>query len=60
MSAKEDAKPRREMDCEIPHQLERGTSANKNTGLLKGWIVRSHIGWRGERNILYEGVKTSS
>ena len=24
------------------------------------WIVRSHIGWRGERNILYEGVETPS
>ena len=22
-------------------------------------IVRSHIGWRGERNIPYKGVKTS-
>ena len=21
-----------------------------------GWIVISHIGWRGERNILYKGV----
>ena len=24
-----------------------------------GWIVRSHIGWRGERSILYKGVETS-
>ena len=24
------------------------------------WIVRSHIGWRDEQNILYKGVKTSS
>ena len=24
-----------------------------------GWIVRSHIGWGGERNILYESVETS-
>ena len=24
------------------------------------WIVRSHIGWGGVRNILYKGVKTSS
>ena len=23
------------------------------------WIVRSHIGWRGERNIPYKGVETS-
>ena len=24
-----------------------------------GRIVRSHIGWGGERNILYKGVKTT-
>ena len=24
-----------------------------------GWIVRSNVGWRGERNILYKGVETS-
>ena len=24
-----------------------------------GWIVRSHIGWGGERNIIYKGVETS-
>ena len=24
-----------------------------------GWIVRFHIGWGGERNILYKGVETS-
>ena len=23
------------------------------------WIVRSHIGWRGKRNIPYKSVKTS-
>ena len=28
-------------------------------GLQEGWIVRSYIGWRGERNILYKGVETS-
>ena len=28
-------------------------------GLEGGWIVRSHIGWGGERNILYKGVETS-
>ena len=25
----------------------------------KGWIVRSHMDWRGEQNITYKGVKTS-
>ena len=24
-----------------------------------GWIVRSHMGWGGEQNILYKGVETS-
>ena len=24
-----------------------------------GWTVRSHIGWRGEQNTLYKGVKMS-
>ena len=28
-------------------------------GLEGGWIVRSHIGWKGEQSILYKGVKTS-
>ena len=28
-------------------------------GLEGGWIVRSHIGWRGEQNIFYKGVETS-
>ena len=43
----------------IPHQLEKGTSANEDAGPQRGWIVRSHIDRRGERNILYKGVKTS-
>ena len=33
--------------------------AIKNAGSTKGWIVRSHIGWREERNILYKSVETS-
>ena len=24
-----------------------------------GWIVRSHVGWGGERNTLYKGVESS-
>ena len=31
----------------------------RTLGLEWGWNVRSHIGWRGERNILYKGVGTS-
>jgi len=31
----------------------------EDAGFSGGWIVRSHIGWRGERSISYEGVETS-
>ena len=31
----------------VPHQLEKGTSVNEDVG-PQGWIVRFHIGWRGE------------
>ena len=39
---------------------ERGTEqcASEDVGPPRGWIVRSHIGWRGERNIPYKGVET--
>ena len=33
--------------------------ASKDAGRPRGWIVRSHIGWSGERNISIKGVKTS-
>ena len=45
--ASKDIVPQRGVDCEIPHQLERRTSANEDVG-LQGWTVRSHIGWREE------------
>ena len=28
----------------------------RTLGPKEGWIVRSHIGWGGERNTLYKGV----
>ena len=37
-----------------------GRCASEEAGPPRGWIVRSHIGWRGERNIPYKGVETSS
>ena len=43
----------------VPHQLEKGMSGSEDGGPRRGWIVRSHIGWGGERNILYKGVETS-
>ena len=40
--------------------LEPGTErcAMEDTRSPRGWIVRSHIGWRGERSIPYKGVET--
>ena len=35
------------------------TSMTVTLGSQEGWIVRSHISWRGEQNIPYKGVKTS-
>ena len=35
-------------------------TTNEDVGPSRGWIVRSHIRWRGKRNIPYKGVKTSS
>ena len=43
----------------VPQRLDNGTSASENTGPRRGWIVRFHIGWGGERNILYMSVETS-
>ena len=43
----------------VSHRLEKGTSAREDVGPQRGWIVRSHVGWGGERNILYKGVKPS-
>ena len=31
----------------------------KTLGFEKGWVVRSRIDWREERNILYKGLETS-
>ena len=44
---------------EVPHRLEKETSASEDAGSRSGWIVRSHVGWGGERNILYKGVEAS-
>ena len=35
-----------------------GCCANEDVGHPRGWIVRSHLGWRGERTIPYKGVET--
>ena len=36
-----------------------GLCASEDNGPQEGWIVRSHIDWRGERNISYKSVETS-
>ena len=46
------------VDSRFLHRLEKGTNASKDVGSQRGWIVRSHIGWREERSILYKSVKT--
>ena len=40
-------------------ELETKRCANEDVGPPWGWIVRSHIGWRGKQNIPYKGVKIS-
>ena len=57
--ASEDAEPLRRWIGRVPYRLERETSASKDVGPQKGWIVRSHVGWRGEQNTFYKGVETS-
>ncbi|KAG7027141.1 Chromatin assembly factor 1 subunit FAS2, partial [Cucurbita argyrosperma subsp. argyrosperma] len=72
----ENTGPPREVDCEIPHRLERGTKhclqgvdlgcynqsqtwggvRVRTLGPQERWIVRSHIGWREERNIAYKTI----
>ena len=36
-----------------------GRCAREDVGPPRGWIVRSHIDWRGEQNIPYKCVETS-
>ena len=56
-----DAGPRREVDWGIPHQLKKGTSRvpvktldPEERCFVNGFW--SHIGWGGERNIIYKGT----
>ena len=37
-----------------------GHCVSEDAGPPRGLIVRSHIDWRGERNIPYKGVETST
>ena len=49
----------KEVDWGVPHRLEKGMSVNEDARPRRGWIVISHIGWRGERSIFYKDVETS-
>jgi len=40
-------------------KLDTEQCPSKDAGLLRVWIVRSHICWRGEQNIPYKDVETS-
>ena len=44
---------------QIVPELDIERCASEDARPPRRWIVRYHIGWRGERNILYKGVKTS-
>ena len=39
--------------------ISESDTGRRTLGPQGGWIVRSHISWRGERNIAYKGVETS-
>jgi len=54
-----EAESQRGVDWRVPHRLEKRTSASLLAEPQRGWIVRSHISWRGEQSILYKGVETS-
>ena len=40
-------------------ELDIGQCASENVGTLREWIVRSHVGYRGEQNIPYKDMETS-
>ena len=40
-------------------ESDTGRCASEDARPPMGGFVRSHIGWRGEQNISYKGVKTS-
>ena len=57
--ASEDVGSSKGVDCQMVSELDNGWCASENVGPQRGWIMRSHVGWRGDRNILYKGVETS-
>ena len=55
----EEAEPRRGVDWEVHINLRSERVSARMLGLEEEWIVRSHVGWGGDRNIFYKGVETS-
>ena len=43
-----------------PTLVGEGNECQRGRWPQRGWIVRSHIDWGGEQNILYKGMETSS
>ena len=41
-----------------PTSIGEENECQHDTESRRGWIVRSHIDWGGERNTLYKGVET--
>ena len=41
-------------------ELDTERCASKNAEPQERWIVKSHISWRGERNIPYKSVEVSN
>ena len=58
--ASKDVGPQRGGELGVPRRLEKGMSAKEDARFKGGWIVRSHIGWGREQNILHKGVETST
>ena len=69
--ASEEAEPRRGVDTRwcaskdvgprrgwIGDPASVGEGNYEDAGHRRGWIVRLHIGWGGERSILYKSVET--
>ena len=56
--ASKDARPQRGGFGVVPHRLKERKSVNEDAGPRRGWIVMSHIGWRGEQTTIYKCVET--
>jgi len=55
----EDAEPDTEQCANEDTKLDTERCASEDIGTPRGWIVRSHLSWRGKRSIPYKGVEIS-